>query len=243
MNYAEVTLSNLSAVTNMPLSIRYTFHFSDGREAAFELAFDEASMDLMATDLPPPAMWTALDFHRCEHCPLTSADTAVCPPAHHLQAAVQRLGNEASHTPITLEVNMAERTVLTSTTMASGFASLMGLVMATSNCPYTLFFKPMARLHTPLASDTETAFRAISTYLLGEFLQHRQVDNLDGLEDIYHNMEKVNRGFARRLQASGQLAEINALVKLDLYAKNIASYLEDALAAIKPLYHRANDET
>lgn len=220
----------------MPTTIRYSFHFTDGREATFDLAFEETSMDLIATDLPPPAMWAALDFHRCEHCPLTSADTAVCPPAHHLQAAVQRLGKEASHTPITLEVNMAERTVLTSTTMANGFASLMGLVMATSKCPYTSLFRPMARLHTPLASDTETAFRAIATYLLGEYLQQRQVENLKGLEAIYQDMEHVNRGFARRLQASGQLNEINALVKLDLYAKNIASYLEDELADIAPLF-------
>ena len=225
----------------MPISIRYIFHFTDGRAAAFGLDFEDTSMDLIASDLPAPAMWTALDFHRCEHCPLTRADSAVCPPAHHLQTAVQRLGQEDSYTPITLEVNMAERTVLTSTTMANGFASLMGLVMATSNCPYTRFFKPMARLHTPLASETETVVRAISTYLLSEYLQQRPVDNLAGLEDIYHNMEKVNQGFARRLQASGQLAEINALVKLDLYAKNIASYLEEALADIAPLFTPTKD--
>lgn len=220
----------------MTTPIRYVFHFHDGREEVFETAFSEQRMDIIASDLPPAATWTALEFNKCDHCPLSKHQVSVCPPAHHLQDAVHRLGSEYSYTQVTLEVTTTERTVMTQTTMANAFASYMGLIMATSGCPYTHFFKPMARFHLPLASEKETAFRAIASFLLGQYLGQRQTLDLHGLEEIYNNMEQVNRGFTRRLQASGELLEINSLVKLDLHAKNISAYLSEVLDELKPLF-------
>jgi hypothetical protein len=40
--------------------------------------------------------------------------------------------------------------------------------VATSGCRYTAYFKPMARFHLPFANEEETAYRAISMYLLSQ---------------------------------------------------------------------------
>ena len=220
----------------MAIHIQYIFRFQDGREETFQMAFNPKNMDLIASDLQPPATWTALGFQQCEHCPLQASDTRVCPPAHHLQDAVNRLGQELSFTEVSLEVTSAERTLITQTNMASAFASMMGLIMATTGCPYTTFFKPMARMHLPLASETETAFRALATYLIGQHFSNQSEDNLNGLEAVYRDMEKVNSGFARRLQASGLLVEINSLVKLDIHAKNLSEFLKESLEDLAPLF-------
>lgn len=220
----------------MAVHISYTFRFEVGRTEHFSLAFDEQRMDIIARDLPAPAAWTALEFCRCEHCPLNTTTHQQCPPAHHLQDIVTRLGQELSYTTVTLEVTTSQRTILTQTTMSQAFASLMGLLMATTGCPYTHFFKPMANLHLPLASEKETTFRAISSYLFGQYIAGNPVTDLKGLEKIYQNMEKVNDGFSKRLRASGELKEINSLVQLDMHAKNLSLFLSEAIDELSPLY-------
>jgi len=220
----------------MTIDISYKFRFADGREEVFEMAFTKPNMDLIASDKPSTARWTSLEFCQCDHCPLDPQVTSVCPPAHDLQAAVDALGQEYSYTEVTLEVETVERRTVAKTTMSSAFSSLMGLIMATTGCPYTSFFKPMARFHLPLASESETAYRAISTYLLKEMIEKGQCTDFKGLELIYKNMEKVNLAFAQRLQQSGKLKEINSLVKLDVHAKNMSIFLQESLEELTPLF-------
>ena len=94
----------------------------------------------------------------------------------------------------------------------------------------------MARFHLPLANESETAYRAISTYLLKEMIEKGQCTDFKSLETIYKNMEKVNLAFAQRLQQSGKLKEINSLVKLDVHAKNMSIFLQDSLEELTPLF-------
>ena len=47
--------------------------------------------------------------------------------------------------------------------------SLIGIYMVTSGCPIMDKLRPMARFHLPFASTEETIYRAISTYLLGQY--------------------------------------------------------------------------
>jgi hypothetical protein len=49
----------------------------------------------------------------------------------------------------------------------------MGLLIAGSSCPYTHFFKPMARFHLPFANKDETLWRAAATYLLARYFTAR----------------------------------------------------------------------
>lgn len=228
----------------MKINITYIFTFESGRSETFSLDFDEETMTMLTAPPSTPKSWTALEFCQCSHCPLQKEHQPHCPPALQLQHVVQHIGDEFSFTEIILEVQTAERRIRTKTFMSSAFASLMGLVMATTGCPYANFFRPMARFHLPLASGKETAFRAITTYLMGQYFQKRNGLDFDyelqGLKKIYKDMETVNAGFSQRLLNSGQLEEINSLVSLDLHAKNLPFIIEDAAEEFAKLFSALN---
>lgn len=224
----------------MTRHISYTLHFDKQRKEQFSLDFDEDSMQIIASDSSSPKDWVALSFFKCQHCPLNNDEHPHCSPAMHLQNSVERIGHERSDTKVLLEVKTPERITSNQTTLANAFSSFMGLVIATSDCPYAIYFRPMARFHLPLASTEETAFRAISSYLMGQYFRKRKAldidEELEGLSTIYANMEKVNHGFAKRLRNSGELVEVNSLVQLDLHSKNMALIIQEAAAEFELLY-------
>ena len=113
--------------------------------------------------------------------------------------------------------------------------------MATSACPHTAHFRPMARFHLPLASKEETLYRATSMYLLAQYFAYRDGENpdldLSGLARIYANLEIVNRAMARRLRsASEQDAAVNAVVILDVLAKTLPHSIVDNLVGMRQLF-------
>jgi hypothetical protein len=117
----------------------------------------------------------------------------------------------------------------------------MGLLIATSGCPHTEYFKPMARFHLPLASRDETDYRAASTYLLAQYFiqrEGREADfQLEGLKKIYDNIQQVNHSVAERLRAASKAdSPVNAIVILDTYARAVPFMLEDSLDYIKYLF-------
>jgi hypothetical protein len=220
--------------------IRYTFHFAEGRREEFDLHFDE-DFQLVARLRGEPPEWTRLELHHCEGCPLSLAEHSHCPLAMALADPVVRLGNVISYEPTRVEVVTPERTVRQETTAQDGISALLGLINATSGCPVTAFFRPMARFHLPFASEAETLYRAASMYLLGEYFRTREGCDADlelhGLLAIYRNLEKVNRGIVARIRASRtQDGALNAIVLLDLYAKSLPYAIEESLVELKPLF-------
>ncbi len=146
-----------------------------------------------------------------------------------------------SHDRVFLEVTTPERTISGETTIQRAVSSLMGLLLAASNCPHTVFFKPMARFHLPLASEEETIFRATSTYMLTQYFhQHsgREPDfSLTSLNQIYHNIQEVNHAMARRLRLVSKTdSSINAIILLDMYAKAMPYAIKQALDEISYLF-------
>jgi hypothetical protein len=118
---------------------------------------------------------------------------------------------------------------------------MMGLVIATSGCPRTAFFKPMARFHLPLASKEETIFRATSMYLLAQYFLKKDGHfadlELKGLRRIYDNMQIINRATVERLRAATKTdSSINAIVILDNYAKSMPFAIEKSLEDIRYLF-------
>ena len=118
---------------------------------------------------------------------------------------------------------------------------MMGLVIATSGCPHAAFFKPMARFHLPLASKVETIFRATSMYLLAQyFLKNagKCADfELEGLSQIYANMQIINMAVAERLRAATKTdSSVNAIVILDCYAKSLPFAIEKSLEDVRYLF-------
>ncbi len=224
------------------LDIHYRFGYGDNREMACTLKLDSRTLELRS--LPSQALpdWTRLGFQQCPNCPLRQEASPRCPIAENLGPLIGgELGDLCSYSDIQLEVTTEQRTVSASTTLQRGISSLLGLIMATSACPHTRFLRPMARFHLPLATDEETIYRAASMYLLGQYFLYQDGKtpdlSLEGLKRNYQNLQVVNTAMARRIRkASEQDATVNAVVLLDLLAKNLPYSIDESLEEIRYLF-------
>ncbi len=223
------------------IQIQYKFTLEDGEDENFDLNLDAKNLGLINSPVDNPPAWTELDYLKCEHCPLSSKDVPHCPLALNLTGVVDSFKKLISYDSIRLQVTTVERVIIKETTAQKALSSLMGLIIATSDCPHTIYFKPMARFHLPLADRAETAYRATSMYLLAQYFlkkdgQKTDLD-LEGLTKIYKNLEKVNHHTAKRLRSACQAdAAINAITLLDTYTKTMPFMIGDSLENIKYLF-------
>jgi hypothetical protein len=224
------------------MNITYTFHFASGRRESFPVDFDPVTglqnPQPVDSDLPE---WVLLDFGKCTICDIAFSSRRVCPAANSLLGIVRCFSDVDSHQQVGLRVDMPGRKIVEKTTVQRGLGSLVGLLLATSGCSPLGFFRPMARFHLPLSSEEDTAIRAIGMYLIGEYLQcedgKRDTITLEGLQEIYQNVETVNVGMSRRLRAASEKdASVNALILLDLFAKGVPNLLDSRLLDFRPLF-------
>ena len=222
-------------------TIQYCFTLQDGAQEFFNLSFDPETFELkhLAPDKLPE--WAKLDFHQCPNCPLDSKSFPFCPVAANLVAIVERFHGLESHTPVHLDVITEERLISHDTTVQESGSSLMGLVMATSGCPHTAFFRPMARFHLSLASEKETVYRAISMFLLAQYFILKKGKDADlsfkGLCKIYHNVHIVNTAIVERLRAANEKdPSLNAIILLDMYALFLPHVIDKSLAEVEYLF-------
>jgi hypothetical protein len=223
-------------------SIQYCFAPEKGCKEIFNLKIDAQDLSLLA-DIPKtlPA-WTELNFHQCPHCPLKNPPHLRCPLAAHLVDVVSRFEDLVSYDNIELTVITQERTISQFTTAQRAISSLMGLISATSGCPHTVFFRPMARYHLPLASEDETIYRATSMYLLAQYFKKKEGLDPDiefnGLKEFYKKIEVVNETMAKRLKAASDTdSTVNAIIILDMYAKVVPFGIKDSLEGIRHLFN------
>ena len=235
---------NNTGVNNemQPLVIEYRFRLQDNSEELFTIRLDPQTLETLPdSDADPLPDWTALSFSQCASCPLTAASSPRCPAAANLAPIVRRGEKLLSIDQVDLQVTTAERISLQKTTAQRALCSLMGLVIATSGCPHTAFFKPMARFHLPLASEEETIFRATSTYMLAQYFVNKeggQADfNLEKLTNLYQTMQEVNLAMAKRVRSTSKTdSSLNAIVLLDMYAKALPYVIKQSLDELRYLF-------
>lgn len=213
---------------------RYRITQSDGHCHAIDVVIDGATLECTA---PAPAArpWTALAHHRCPHCPLPAAGEALCPLAARLAPVVDALGAVRSYDEVDVAVEGCGRTVSAHVSAQAAASSLMGLIGATSGCPHTRFLKPLAWFHQPFADTEETVFRAIAAWLVAARVH--DPDGLpaeDWLKARYAAVQRLNVHVARRLRdACPADAAVNAVVRLDMFAKAIPDEIDRALDALR----------
>lgn len=222
------------------LKIQYCFKLDEQTRETIDLCFNAFTMEIVDTRIDFPE-WTRLEFHQCTHCPLDSVTHQNCPTAVNLARVIERFDNVVSHDEIDLEVITSERRVLQHTTAQRGISALLGLLIATSGCPYTNFLKPMARFHLPLASEEETIFRAAGMFLLAQFFlrKARKESDLDfsGLTKIYADLHTLNTKIAERLRYATQTdSSVNAIILLDMFTNMMPYVIEDHLDEIRHLF-------
>jgi hypothetical protein len=218
----------------------YKFKFQDGTEKHFDVVLNETTLELQRVDPNPKPEWTKLKYSQCQNCPLPDS-VEYCPVAVSLAGLVESFSDSVSYEAAEVTVETAQRTYFKKTTLQKGLSAIIGIYMSTSNCPVTDKLRPMTRFHLPFANSIETFFRSVSSYLTAQFLllQRGQTPDweLKGLQEIYKEVNTVNKGMTARLhRATEKDANINAVVILHSFGDGITYFIESGLTDLEPMF-------
>ena len=223
------------------MRISYQFTFEDGTRKVFAVSMDAESLNLIPSDEQAKPEWARLANCRCKHCQLDENGVQYCPIAVNISEVVDFFKTYTSFDKVEVLVITEERVYGKKTTVQRALGSLLGIYMAASGCPSMEKLKPMVRFHLPFATIEETVFRSASTYLLGQYFvkkQGKQADlDLVELADFYKGIQMVNRGIWERLHGVvGKDAVNNAVICLDMFAKELPYAIEDSLEELEGLF-------
>jgi hypothetical protein len=226
-----------------PIKITYCFDFDNGRDITYLVRLDRGTLHLISEEIEDTPEWVDLSYKKCTNCPLSETDNKYCPVALNVVHITKKFSDVISHKKVFISVTTEERTYKKRTTVEEALSSLMGIIMVTSGCPILDHLKPMARFHLPFSSAVETTIRALSMYLLAQFLVKKDTDthtinfDLDDLEIIYSQIKEVNNDFSIRLSKAGKKdANLSALSNLDSNATLATMTIEDTLSELKQYY-------
>jgi hypothetical protein len=217
--------------TIAPLA-HYQMVFADGGEATLDIPSSTAGV---APD------WARLEHCQCRHCPLHTAQSPFCPFALALAGPLHTLNGRQSFDSVHVSIDWNGRHLEQSSTLQRVLSSVIGLIGATSGCPHTRLLSPMAHFHQPFSGPAETLFRALGTYLTGQFLRQQNGlsarYDMEGLMDIYRALHEVNLSMAERLRSATRAEQgINGLVLLDVLGAEILEYLESPQSSLGELF-------
>ena len=221
-----------------PQRISYRFDLPDGSQKTLEFSFDPSDFRLSNAAPEPAPFWAELKYNQCANCPLSAAEHSHCPAALQMAWAIEPLKALVSFETVGVTVTQPERTIYAETTVQQAMSSVLGLIMATSGCPWTDRLRPMARFHLPFASEIETVYRSVCMFLLArELAGAGSIRGFAALEELYENLHVVNRDMSRRLGAATRADPArNAMALLDAYTTLLPAALESSLEELKPLF-------
>lgn len=229
---------------NYSKRVRYEFIFKSGEEFQYQIDIDPDRLEHPIPVSSAPE-WAKLDVEKCTICPLRSDVTEYCPLALRI-APILSFSPHSAFESVQVRVHKDTMTIESHTTVQEAYRSLIGLIMATSGCPHTSFFKPMAWFHLPFATQDETLFRACATFLFFQFFDPGEPEaesHYSDLKKVYEQIHIVNQHIARRLRkASAAESAINALTILDIFAQSIQPTLNQSLQQLEFLFRPHSSE-
>ncbi len=223
------------------MKINYHFRFEDGTRKVFRVNLDAESLNLIPSDNQAKPEWARVANCRCQHCQVDENEIQYCPIAVNISDVVDFFKAYVSHDDVEVLVKTEDRLYGKKTTVQQALGSLLGVYMAASGCPLMEKLKPMVRFHLPFATLEETVFRSASVYLLGQYFVKKQGRHADldliQLADFYKGIQMVNRCMAERLrQVVGKDAINNAVICLDMFAKELPYAIEESLKELQGLF-------
>jgi hypothetical protein len=226
------------------MKISYSFIFDSGRTEKFDLTFNDTNMTLEPDDKISNEPWMHLEHHQCPNCLLNATSHPLCPVARNLSRVLLRFREDLSYTKVKVLVTTENRNVEKGCSLESGVSSIMGLIMATSDCPDLDHFRPMAFTHLPFANDNETIIRAVSTYLMAQYIRSTMGKSPDwdvkAMAQQYSRVNKMNAAFADRIRSiPGRDANVTAVISLDLFAQIGSFSLPDDWVSLVKGYFKA----
>ena len=224
---------------NTAIQIKYTFKLPN-KDVSFDYSFNQDDFSLFKSNRNNNKEWAELDYYKCSHCPLDMKTHPICPLADVLDDIVTKL-DEHSYDTVLVKVDMENRTVTSKTTMQKALGSMMGLIIPACGCPYTLFFRPMARFHLPFSNSLETIYRTSSMFLLAQYFRNKDKKvmpiSLKDLEEVCDNIHIVDTQICKRLsQACEKDSSRNAVVILDSFSFSVKMALKKDLSKIESLF-------
>ncbi len=223
------------------MKIGYRFGMKGGQECRFDLVLDDKTLGLAPAAGEPPE-WTRLGNKQCPHCPLRAAEHPCCPVARNLGPVIAEFASRISFEEADISIVTEHREYRRRAPLQSGISSLIGLVMVASGCPHLDKLRPMVYTHLPFATTEETTYRAVSMYLLAQYLRGQRglkADwELSGLVRLYEAVSLVNKTFVERLKTIKlEDASLNAVVRLDCFAAMTATLVAaQALSGVEALF-------
>ncbi|MFZ5471536.1 MAG: DUF6901 family protein [Myxococcota bacterium] len=224
-----------------PFVIRYEFAWSDGTKRSFLVELDPTTLAIVSRAPTSPPEWAKLDYQKCPNCPLSSMEFPHCPTAVQVADVVGTFAETYSYDTAEVHVWVSGREIIKKTSVQTSLSSLLGIFMTTSGCPVLAKLRPLVRFHSPFATEEETFFRSVALYLIAQYLRQQSGQtadwSLNGLSAIYQDIGTVNKAFAERLRVGGSKdANLNAVIRLDMFAKGMPQVIEDGLAELRPLF-------
>lgn len=221
----------------------YKFKFSNGNEHTFTLNLSPDRMSMaktMALEGDKPD-WVNLGSFRCENCTLDEKEHQYCPVAESLVEIIEAFKETTSVEIVDVVVRTPEREMSSSVSIQQALGSLLGLYMATCGCPILKRFAPMAKFHLPFASVEETMYRSISNYLLAQYFILKEGGEpdweLESFRKFYGEVETVNISLCARVRSAClHDANINAVIVLDNFAKNITYLMDNVLTTLRDMF-------
>jgi hypothetical protein len=223
------------------MKISYRFTFANGVQKDFVIHLDAETLSIIPSVDHARPEWTRLSHHRCQGCRFEENAVRYCPIAVNISDAINFFRSCSSHDRVEVLVATEERFYGKKTTVQRALGSLLGVYMAASGCPSMEKLKPMVRFHLPIATVEETVFRSAATYLVGQYFLRKQGKRSDldlvELADMYKGIQKVNRGIWERIQGVvAKDAANNAVICLDMFAKELPYAIEDKLEELEKLF-------
>ena len=194
----------------------------------------EVFIDFERTPDDEGPTWANLGTEQCPNCPLSGR--ATCPAAADLAPVVDALGGLASVARLEVVVTQGKRETRQWVTGESAARAIVGLVMATSACPILGTLRPLALLHLPFATPTESTFRFAAAHLMRQFFRGETLE-LEGLRTQMESLHVVNGAFARRIKAACSKDAIpNAMTALFSLSLIVEDEAELGLAGLRALF-------
>lgn len=221
--------------------INYEFRLADGFVKFFRISLDPQTHSVILDSQLSPPDWARLEFHQCQSCPLTAKDTAYCPICLSIAEIVGAFKSVRSYDRCIVQCTTPERTVFKETDVQEGLSSILGIFMATSDCPRMHVLKPMARFHLPFATAQETIIRSTSFFLLRQYFEYLDGKipdiNLEGMDACYREIQLVNAGILSRIRAiSSKDADSNAIIILNSLAELLIMAFDSRLDYVKKFF-------
>ncbi len=211
---------------------KYHFTFDDGTVKSLIAVVDKNTLSILEPEHKFFPEWAKLKNFKCPHCPLSEDEYEYCPLALNLQYIINEFNDKNSYEVVRVHVETPSRNYEKSTSLQQGISSLLGILMVTSGCPVMGKLKPLLYFHLPFASMDETEVRALSLYLLAQYVKLIKGEKPDwemkNLKQIYEDVRTLNYHVSKKIiNLSERDASINSLIVLNNFAEFVTIILDE----------------